>query len=102
MINKTYFPVDASIRTVLALRCNSVVQHCTALLMTERDAEVVSDIVRDISRINDIMINYIGFGSITDNDIQWLLEACDRMDLFTSTEQMLDTEVKFEQIMAGK
>lgn len=105
MFNKTYFPTDASVRTVLALRCNSIMQHNTTLLAyadNRADIAIVADIVADISRTSDILVNFMGFGSITGNDIAWVLEACDRMDLYTSTAQARDTEEKFLQIKEGK
>lgn len=101
MTNKTYFPTAPSIRIELALRCNNVMQHCAGCLLTERDNNVKKDIVADIARVNDIVINYMGFGSITDNDIEWLLIACDRMDVWYSKEQMEGTHSKFAQIKEG-
>ena len=104
MASTTHFPTDASIRTVLALRCNSVVKHCTGLLASPHiraDICVVNDVIADIARVNDIMVNFMGFGSITENDLEWLSDACERMELYTSEEQYQDTEAKFAQIIEG-
>lgn len=82
MTNKTYFPTDTCFRSALGLAVNRIVQFNTQLLITERDDEIVSAILGDVARINDISVNFIGFGSITDVDISWLIEAHDRMELW--------------------
>ena len=81
-MQRTYFMTNFSNRTSLALRLNSVVKACVCMLQQERDVEIVSSIVADIARANDISINFIGFGSVTRQDLDWLVEACDRMELW--------------------
>lgn len=80
--NRIYFMTLGAARTSLALRLNSVVKACVCLLQHEREVEIVADIVADIARANDISINYVGFGSVTQQDLDWLVDACDRMELW--------------------
>lgn len=81
-MNRTYFPTNFSNRTTLALRLNSIVKKCVCVLQHETELEIIADVVSDIARCNDISINFIGFGSITRDDINWIVEACDRMELW--------------------
>lgn len=80
--NPIYFPTNFSNRTTLALRINSIVKYCVCVLQHETDVDIIADVVSDIARANDISINFIGFGSVTRDDINWIVEACDRMELW--------------------
>lgn len=86
-MNRTYFPTDSSFRVALGLAVNRIAQRNSQLLMTERNTEVVSDIVRDIARLNDIIVNYIGFGSIRESDVQWITKYHNRNELWHSDDQ---------------
>lgn len=83
-MNATFFPSSGAAKTALALAMNRINQFNTQLLLTERDSEVISSIVADIARANDITVNFMGFGSITSRDIQWVVEAHDRNELWHS------------------
>lgn len=86
-MNRTYFPTDSSFRVALGLAVNRIVKFNTQLLLTESDNEIVSDIVADIAKINDIVVNYIGFGSIRDSDVEWITECHNRNELWHEPTQ---------------
>lgn len=56
--------------------------------MTERDNEVISDIVRDIARLNDIIVNFIGFGSISAADIAHVVERSNAAELWRYDQEL--------------
>ena len=84
---RVFFPTSGSARTSLALAVNRLTQYNTQLLMTERDTEIVSDIVRDISRLNDIIVNYIGFGSISAADVSHIVERTNAAGLWVYEQE---------------
>lgn len=84
---RVFFPTSGSARTSLALAVNRLTQYNTQLLMTERDTEIVSDIVRDISRLNDIIVNYIGFGSISAADVAHIVERTNAAGLWVYEQE---------------
>ena len=86
MINRIFFPTSGAAKTALALRCNAIVQKNTNLLLSETDISTICDIVADIARVNDIMVNFMGFGSIKSSDIEWICVAHDRMELWTAED----------------
>lgn len=86
-MNRTYFPTDSSFRIALGLAVNRIAQRNSQLLMTEHDTEVVSNIVADIAKLNDIVVNYIGFGSLRDSDVQWITEYHNRNKLWHTEDQ---------------
>lgn len=86
-MNRTYFPTDSSFRVALGLAVNRISQRNSQLLMTERDNEVVSSIVSDIAKLNDIVVNFIGFGSIRESDVEWITEAHRRNELWHTDDQ---------------
>lgn len=92
MKNRTFFPTSGAAKTALALRMNAIVKCNTNLLLTERDDEVVQSIVADIARANDIMVNFMGFGSITSSDIEWVVDCHDRNELWTSENVLAQTQ----------
>jgi hypothetical protein len=98
MKNRIFFPTSGAAKTALALRMNAIVKCNTNLLLTERDDEVVQSIVADVARANDIMVNFMGFGSIKSDDIQWVCDCHDRNDLWTS-EDVLAQEQSFVRLM---
>lgn len=98
MTNRIFFPTSGAARTALALRMNAIVKCNTGLLAHERDNEVVQSIVADIARANDIMVNFMGFGSIKSDDIEWICEAHDRNDLWTA-EDFVAQERSFVRLM---
>ena len=85
---RIFFPTSGNARTALALAVNRLTQHNTQLLMTERDNEIVSDIVRDIARLNDIIVNYIGFGSISAADIAHVVERTNAAELWRYDQEL--------------
>lgn len=98
MNNRTFFPTSGAARTALALRMNAIVKCNTNLLAHERDNEIVQSIVADIARANDIMVNFMGFGSIRSDDIQWICDAHDRNELW-SAEDFVAQERSFVRLM---
>ena len=84
---RIFFPTSGTARVTLALAVNRLTQHNTQLLMTERDNEVVSSIVSDIAKLNDIVVNFIGFGSIRESDVDWITEAHRRNELWHTDDQ---------------
>lgn len=86
-MNRTHFPTDSSFRIALGLAVNRIAQRNSQLLMTEKDTEVVSSIVSDIAKLNDIVVNYIGFGSLRDSDVQWITEYHNRNELWHTEDQ---------------
>lgn len=86
-MNRTYFPTDSSFRIALGLAVNRIAQRNSQLLMTEHDTEVVSNIVADTAKLNDIVVNYIGFGSLRDSDVQWITEYHNRNKLWHTEDQ---------------
>lgn len=85
---RIFFPTSGTARTTLALAINRLTQHNTQLLMTERDNEVISDIVRDIARLNDIIVNFIGFGSISAADIAHVVERSNAAELWRYDQEL--------------
>lgn len=85
---RIFFPTSGTARTTLALAVNRLTQHNTQLLMTERDNEVISDIVRDIGRLNDIIVNFIGFGSISAADIAHVVERSNAAELWRYDQEL--------------
>lgn len=85
--NRTHFPTDSSFRIAFALRVNAVIKKAVCILPHEIEEEIRADIVSDIARANDMAINYIGFGSTTQVDIDWLVEAHDRHELWHTEGQ---------------
>lgn len=96
--NRILFPASGAARTALALRMNAINQQLTQLLLTEKDISSICDIVADIARANDITVNYMGFGSIKASDVDWIVTAHDRMDLWTA-EDVLAQEQSFVRLM---
>ena len=92
MKNRIFFPTSGAAKTALALAMNRIVQCNTQQLMTERDPEIVQSIVADIAQANDIMVNFMGFGSIKSSDIAWVVDAHDRMDLWTNPDVLAQTQ----------
>ena len=86
-MNRTFFPTDSSFRVAFALAVNRIAQRNSQLLMTERDNEVVSSIVSDIAKLNDIVVNFIGFGSIRESDVEWITEVHSRNELWYTDDQ---------------
>lgn len=86
-MNRTYFPTDSSFRVAFALCVNRIAQRNNQLLITERDSEVVSSIVADVAKLNDIVVNFIGFGSIRESDVEWITEAHNRNELWHEATQ---------------
>lgn len=85
---RIFFPTSGTARTTLALAVNRLTQHNTQLLMAERDNEVISDIVRDIARLNDIIVNFIGFGSISAADIAHVVERSNAAELWRYDQEL--------------
>lgn len=85
---RIFFPTSGTARTTLALAVNRLTQHNTQLLMTERDNEIVADIVRDIGRLNDIIVNFIGFGSISAADIAHVVERTNAAELWRYDQEL--------------
>lgn len=85
---RIFFPTSGTARTTLALAVNRLTQHNTQLLMTERDNEVISDIVRDIARLNDIIVNFIGFGSISAADVAHVVERSNAAELWRYDQEL--------------
>lgn len=85
---RIFFPTSGTARTILALAVNRLTQHNTQLLMTERDNELISDIVRDIGRLNDIIVNFIGFGSISAADIAHVVERSNAAELWRYDQEL--------------
>lgn len=92
MKNRILFPASMAARTALALAVNRINQYNTQLLLTETDVSVLCDIVADVARTNDITVNYVGFGSINASDVEWLVDAHDRMELWTSPDVLAQTQ----------
>lgn len=86
-MDRTYFPTDSSFRMALGLAVNRIVQRNTQLLITERDNEIVQSIVADIAKCNDISVNFIGFGSLRESDVAWIVEYHNRNELWTNSKQ---------------
>lgn len=99
---RIFFPTSGNARTSLALAVNRLTQHNTQLLMTERDTEVVSDIVRDIARLNDIIVNFIGFGSISAADIAHVVERSNANELWLYEQELAFVRAMVENVIGTK
>lgn len=86
-MNRTYFPTDSSFRIAFALCVNRIAQHNNQQMIVETDISKICDNVKDTAKLNDIVVNYIGFGSLRDSDVKWITEYHNRNKLWHTEDQ---------------
>lgn len=86
-MNRTYFPTDSSFRIALALRINAACKHGAARLAVTKEHKEACDACAVIARCNDISVNFIGFGSVTEADVEWLIAYLDYANLWIANQR---------------
>ena len=86
-MNRVYFPTDSSFRVAFGLCVNRIAQHNNQQLLVEKDISTLCDVVKNAAKLNDIVVNYIGFGSIRDSDVEWITNMHKQYNLWHEESQ---------------
>lgn len=101
MSDKIYFVTTAEQRVELALCLKRIVEHTAHLVQTEEHPTIRKEIAIDIITANNVSFGIIAYGTISADDVNWIVERHDANELWTA-EQFASRESYLRSLIEGE
>ena len=86
MSDKIHFLNNAGARTELALFLKRIVEFTAHLIQTEEHPTIRKEIAIDIITANNVSFGIIAYGTVSADDVNWIVERHDANELWTAEQ----------------
>ena len=101
MSDKIHFVTTAEQRVELALCLKRIVERTAHLIQTEEHPTIRKEIAIDIITANNVSFGIIAYGTISTDDVNWIVERHDANELWTA-EQFASRERYLRALIEGE